>query len=144
MPTPDEGVANLASWAAAQQKAARGFRVFHDFRFRDRLPESGIMFVQHPTDDSGKFYKPNHYDRGTGIAAADVDGDGLIDLYFVDQLGSNELWRNLGHGRFENITKAAGVGLPNRIGVTASFADVDNDSDPDLFVTTVRGGNALF
>ena len=31
MPTPDEGVANLASWAAAQQKAARGFRVFHDF-----------------------------------------------------------------------------------------------------------------
>jgi hypothetical protein len=144
MPTPDEGVANLAFWGAAQQKAARGFHVFHDFRFRDRLPESGITFVQHPTDDSGKFYKPNHYDHGTGIAAADVDGDGLVDLYFVDQLGGNELWRNLGHGRFENVTKAAGVGLPSRVGVTASFADVDNDSDPDLFVTTVRGGNALF
>lgn len=144
MPTPDEGVANLASRGAAQQKAARAFRVFQDFRFRDRLPESGITFVQHPTDDSGKFYKPNHYDHGNGLAAADVDGDGLVDLYFVDQLGGNQLWRNLGRGRFENVTQAAGVSLPGRIGVTASFADVDNDSDPDLFVTTVRGGNALF
>jgi hypothetical protein len=144
MPAPDEGVANLASWGAAQQKAARGFHAFHDFRFRDRLPESGITFVQHPTDDSGKFYKSNHYDHGTGVAAADVDGDGLIDLYFVDQLGGNELWRNRGNGRFENMTQAAGVGLRDRVGVTASFADVDNDSDPDLYVTTVRGGNVLY
>jgi hypothetical protein len=144
MPAPDEGVANLSSWLAAQQRAARGFHVFRDFRFRDRLPESGITFVQHPTDDSGKFYKSNHYDHGTGVAAADVDGDGLVDLYFVDQLGGNELWRNRGNGRFENVTRAAGVGLADRIGVTASFADVDNDADPDLYVTTVRGGNVLY
>ncbi len=144
MPTPDEGVANLASWKAAQERAARGWRVFHDFRFRDRLPESGITFVQRPTDDSGKFYKPNHYDHGTGLAAADVDGDGLVDLYFVNQLGGNELWRNRGGGRFENVTRAAGVGLADRIGVTASFADVDNDGDADLYVTSVRGGNVLF
>jgi hypothetical protein len=125
-------------------KAARGLGVFHAFGFRDRLAGSGITFVQHPTDDSGKFYKPNHYDHGTGIAAADVDGDGRDDLYFVDQLGGNELWRNLVGGRFENGTAAAGVALADRIGVTASFADVDNDSDPDLYVTTVRGGNVLF
>ena len=144
MPAPDEGVANLSSWRGAQQKAARGFHVFHGFRFQDRLSESGITFVQHPTDDSGKFYKSNHYDHGTGIAAADVDGDGLVDLYFVDQLGGNELWRNRGNGRFENATTTAGVGLRDRVGVTASFADVDNDSDPDLYVTTVRGGNVLY
>jgi hypothetical protein len=73
-----------------------------------------------------------------------VDRDGLDDLYFVDQLGGNELWRNLGGGRFENVTAAAGVGLADRVGVSASFADVDNDSDPDLYVTSVRAGNALF
>ena len=144
MPAEDAGAASVATRRAAQEKAARGLGVFHDFRFRDRGKESGITFVQHPTDDSGKFYKPNHYDHGTGIAAADVDGDGRDDLYFADQLGGNELWRSLGGGRFENATAAAGVALADRIGVSASFADVDNDSDPDLYVTTVRGGNVLF
>ena len=36
------------------------------------------------------------------------------------------------------------MALADRVSVTASFADVDNDGDADLFVTTVRGGNALF
>jgi hypothetical protein len=50
----------------------------------------------------------------------------------------------VGGGRFENITEQAGVGLCGQISVTASFADVDNDGKPDLFVTTVRHGNHLF
>jgi len=91
-----------------------------------------------------KYWKPAHYDHGSAVAAADVDGDGLLDLYFVNQLGPNQLWRNLGHGKFEDITTKAGVGLVDQIAVTASFADVDNDGDPDLFVTTVRHGNHLF
>ena len=73
-----------------------------------------------------------------------MDLDGLTDLYFVNQLGPNELWRNLGGGRFENITQLAGVALADRVNVSASFADIDNDGDPDLYVTTVRTGNALF
>ena len=120
------------------------FRVFHDFRFTDRLHASGITFVNRVTDDSGKAYKPVHYDHGNGIAVADVDGDGRLDIYFTNQVGANELWRNLGGGEFDNITHAAGVGLADRISVTASFADTDNDGDPDLYVTTVRGGNYLF
>jgi hypothetical protein len=144
IPPDDDGVKSLGSRKAAQEKAGRGLDALHDFRFHDRVLESGITFVEHPTDDSAKFYKSNHYDHGTGIAAADVDGDGKVDLYFVDQLGRNELWRNRGGGRFENVTGPAGVALTGRIGVSASFADVDNDSDPDLFVTTVRGGNVLF
>ena len=129
---------------AAQIKAMAGSGVFHDFQFTDRLADSRITYKHRIVDDAGKTYKAAHYDHGNGIAIADVDGDGLSDVYFVNQVGGNELWRNAGGGRFENITAAAGVAVAGRVGVTASFADIDNDGDPDLYVTTVRGGNVLF
>src|SRR5579872_799782 len=116
----------------------------HDFHFVDRLDASGIRFVNQVVADAAQELKPNHYDHGVGLAVADVDGDGLCDLYFVSQVGGNELWRNLGGGRFENITDEAGVALAGRVSVSASFADTDNDGDSDLFVTTTRHGNALF
>ena len=120
------------------------FGVFHDFRFSDRVEESGIEFLHRIVDDSGKHWKPVHYDHGNGIAAADVNGDGLEDIYFLNQIGANQLWKNLGRGRFRDMTKIAGVGVADRISVAASFADIDNDGDADLFVTTVRQGNILF
>jgi enediyne biosynthesis protein E4 len=129
---------------AAQVKAAAGTTVFHDFHLTDRVAESGISFRHGIVDDAGRTYKAAHYDHGNGIAVADVDGDGRLDIYFVNQVGGNELWRNMGGGRFENITGAAGVGVPGKVSVSASFADIDNDGDPDLYVTTVRGGNMLF
>ncbi len=128
----------------AQLRTSGDFDVFHDFRFADRVAETGITFVHRIVSDAGRDYKAVHYDHGNGIAVADVDGDGLDDLYFVTQVGANGLWRNLGGGRFEDVTAAAGVAVADRIGVTASFADIDNDGDPDLYVTTVRGGNVLF
>jgi hypothetical protein len=144
VPPVDVGAQTLEARAAAEQADAAKLTVPHDFRFTDRLPESGITFVHRIVDDAGKTYKAAHYDHGNGVAAADVDGDGRIDLYFVNQLGGSEMWRNVGGGRFENITKSAGVAVADRIGVSASFADIDNDGDQDLFVTTVRGGNLLF
>jgi hypothetical protein len=143
-PDPDEGAATLGKRREAQLAAAKEIRVFHDFQFRDRISESGITFVHRIVDDAGKTYKAVHYDHGNGIAVADVDGDVLLDIYFLNQLGGNELWKNLRNGRFRNITKEAGVALADRVSVTASFADIDNDGDEDLFVTTVRGGNVLF
>ncbi|HKE24812.1 MAG TPA: CRTAC1 family protein [Bryobacteraceae bacterium] len=143
-PDPDIGVASLAARKKAQLQAVNQFKVFYQFQFTDQLKESGITFVHRIVSDAGKTYKPVHYDHGTGIAVADVDGDGLYDIYFVNQVGGNELWKNLGGGRFKNITAEAGVAVPGRISVAASFADIDNDGDQDLFVTTVRGGNVLF
>lgn len=134
----------LESLRAAQVKALAGEHVFHDFQFTDRLADSGITFTHHIVDDAGKSYKAAHYDHGNGIAIADVDGDGLSDIYFTSQAGGNQLWRNLGGGRFEDITAAAGVAVPGKVSVSASFADIDNDGDADLYVTTVRGGNMLF
>lgn len=129
---------------ATQQIAAKDkIKVDHNFRFTDRMFGSGITFEHEIVDDAGRDHKPNHYDHGNGVAAADVDGDGLLDLYFSTQLGSNQLWRNAGGGKFTEITTPE-IALADRVGVTASFADTDNDGDPDLFVTTVRGGNRLF
>ena len=93
-----------------QLQAAKSWKAFHNFQFADRYEESGIRFEHHPVDDAAKDYKAVHYDHGTGMAVADVDGDGRLDIYFVNQLGGNQLWRNLGHGKFENITATAGVG----------------------------------
>ena len=144
VPEPDIGIISLKRRQEAQLLAASDYKVFHEFRFTDRRPESGITFRNLITDDNLKQLKPTHYDHGNGVAVADVDGDGLQDIYFVTQVGSNELWRNLGEGRFENITEEAGVGLADRISVAGSFADFDNDGDADLFATTVRMGNVLF
>ncbi len=144
VPPTDIGASTLEARKKAQMETLDKFKVFHDFQFSDRLSESGITFLHRIVDDAGKHYKPIHYDHGNGIAVADVDNDGLHDIYFVNQLGSNELWRNAGKGKFENNTRKAGVDMNGRISVTASFADVDNDGDQDLFVTTVRKGNALF
>ena len=143
-PNPDIGVDALTARASAQRETVDQFKVPYDFQFTDRVKDSGITFVHHVVDDAALYYKPVHYDHGTGVAAADVDGDGLVDLYFVNQVGGNQLYKNLGGGKFRNITGEAGVALADRIGVTASFADIDNDGDQDLFVTTVREGNVLF
>ena len=144
VPNPDVGADALEARKQAQMATANQFAVFHQFQFADRAGESGITFVHHIVEDAGKHYKAVHYDHGNGIAVADVDGDGLYDIYFVNQVGGNQLWKNLGGGRFRDITKESGVGLAGRISVAASFADIDNDGDQDLFVTTVRGGNVLF
>ena len=143
-PTPDAGVSSLGARAKAQRDTAGQFTVFYQFQFRDTVTESGITFLNHVVDDAARFHKPVHYDHGTGIAAADVDGDGREDVYFVNQLTGSQLWKNLGGGKFRDLTREAGVALADRVGVTASFADTDNDGDQDLFVTTVRGGNVLF
>jgi len=143
-PSDDPGAASLARRMKDQSAAAEAVHAFVGFRLHHHEAESGIDFTHHIVDDGGRAYKQVHYDHGNGLAAADVDGDGRVDLYFLTQLGRNELWRNLGGGRFEDITDKAGVGLADRVSVTASFADADNDGDPDLYVTTVNMGNVLF
>ena len=127
-----------------QRASVADKKAFHGFAFTNRVEESGIRFQHHIVDDAGRDYKAVQYDHGNAVAVADVDGDGRPDLYFTSQLGRNELWRNLGGGRFEDITDRAGVALVDQVSVGASFADIDNNGTPDLLVTTVRHGNHLF
>lgn len=134
----------LAERIATQTATMNESTVFHDFRLTDRISNSGISFRNQILDEQRSRLQVNHFDHGNGICTADVDGDGLQDLYFVNQAGPNALYRNLGGAQFEDITSQAGVAVPGRVKVSASFADVNNDGRPDLFVTSVRGGNLLF
>ena len=129
---------------SSQLKTIAQSKTFHQFTFSDAHASSQIQFRHRAVEDAAKNWKPAHYDHGSGLAVADVDGDSHLDLYFVNQLGRNELWRGLGNGKFENITDAAGVAMQDQFSVAAAFGDIDNDGHVDLFVTTVRYGNRLF
>jgi hypothetical protein len=69
---------------------------------------------------------------GLGVAAADFDNDGDVDIYLT-ALGPNRLFRNLGGGRFEDVTARAGVGDPG-FSTSALWFDYDRDGRLDLFV----------
>jgi len=114
--------------------------------FEERAEAAGIHFrMEYLPGEQGENFKVNFYDHGSGVAAADIDGDGDDDLYFLNQLGPNALYRNNGDGTFTDITATAGpVALGDRICVAVAFNDIDNDGDEDLFVTSTRGGNVLF
>jgi len=71
---------------------------------------------------------------GMGVAIGDYDNDGKPDV-FITAVGENHLFRNLGHGRFADVSQEAGVaGSPGQWSTCAAWTDYDNDGDLDLFV----------
>ena len=82
--------------------------------------------------------------NGAGVAASDVDGDGLCDLYFANLQGANRLYRNLGGWKFADITDASGVGCAGQLSTGAVFADVNGDGHTDLLVNGITAGTRLF
>jgi len=116
-----------------------------------RPEATGITFANTlPPDDSAlNIVNYLYYYNGGGVAAGDIDGDGLMDLYFTSNLGANRLYRNLGNFRFEDITARAGVAdsVGWKSGVT--MADVNGDGRLDIFVSGVSylgmpGRNVLY
>jgi hypothetical protein len=71
---------------------------------------------------------------GMGVAAADYDGDGNIDLY-ITSYGANILYRNNGNGTFTDVSEKAGVTAPGW-STCATWFDYDNDAKLDLFVSS--------
>lgn len=77
------------------------------------------------------------FDRHPGVSVVDIDGDGLDDLYVVARHGRNQLFRNLGDRRFEEVAARYGLDLEGSSSA-AMFGDFDNDGDPDLFLGRTR------
>src|SRR2546425_7689046 len=100
---------------------------------------TGITFANTlPEDTAVNIVTYLYYYNGGGVAAGDIDGDGLVDLYFTSNLGRNRLYRNLGNFRFEDITDRAGVAdsIGWKSGVT--MADVNGDGRLDIYVSGVN------
>jgi enediyne biosynthesis protein E4 len=125
--------------------------------------ETNTLWVE---DGGGTFHdgtllaglaSPSRTATGFGTAFLDVDNDGLLDLLAVDgavrvipeqeRAGdplplrqTDKLYRNLGGGRFADVTAAAGAPFTvAAVGRGAAFGDVDNDGDVDLVETDNDG-----
>jgi hypothetical protein len=88
---------------------------------------------------------------GSGVAFVDFDNDGLPDLFFANgadlargkRSPGNVLYRNLGNGKFEDVTAKAGVAGNGMFATGVTAGDYDNDGFLDLYITGY-GGNQLF
>jgi hypothetical protein len=96
----------------------------HDGTFKDASLLSGLA-----ASEDGR------YEAGMGIDAADVDGDGSLDVYITHlDLELNRLYHNNADGSFTDDTYGSGIGNKAMLlsGIAAKFIDYDNDGWPDI------------
>jgi enediyne biosynthesis protein E4 len=112
-------------------------------RFTDVTAAAGIHFT-HNAGQTGKKWLPET--MGSGVAMFDADGNGSLDIFFLngkDFTGRGRrttaaLYRNNGAGGFTDITRASGLNIEmHAMGV--AVGDYDNDGRDDLYITALDG-----
>ena len=128
----------------------RGFRSYcHPDVFK---PESILLFHN---DGGGKFTEVAHQagidkpGKGLGVAIADYDHDGFMDILLANDSIPEYLFHNRGNGTFEEVGLTSGAGLDSSgntfAGMGVDFEDYNNDGWADIIITDLANQRyALF
>jgi hypothetical protein len=97
--------------------------------------QTGISFINEVKngDDMNIFMYRNFYNGG-GVAIGDINNDGLSDIYFTSNLGTNKLYLNKGNFKFDDISKNAGVEGSKSWSTGVVMVDINGDGLLDIYV----------
>ena len=96
---------------------------------------TGIDFANHLsyTQEINPYTYRNFY-NGAGVAIGDLNNDGWEDIYFTGNLVDNQLYKNLGNFKFENVTAYSQTSCPDSWSTGVSLVDINNDNLLDIYV----------
>ncbi len=99
------------------------------------VEHSGIDFNNKVVDSKleNSFLFRNFYNGG-GVAVGDINNDGLADILFTSNMGSNKLYLNKGDFKFEDITDKAGFKQDSMWSTGVVFVDINNDGWLDIYI----------
>ena len=96
---------------------------------------TGVNFVNEVKNGPDmNIFKYRNFYNGGGVAIGDINNDGLPDIYFTSNQGTNKLYLNKGNFKFEDISKKAGVEGTKSWSTGVVMADVNGDGLLDIYV----------